>query len=180
MAPGEQDNPLPIDVEADVEIDGARPVHFRPLRSAEEAPIRAVYEGLGPQSRYQRFLSPMPSLPDSLVRSLASVDHVHRLAIVAEDREHDRDVIAMASYSAVDDETAEVAVAVLDQWQRHGLGTALVEALLAAAESRGYRRFAASLTAENVGMRKILHRVGEVVTSRTSYGVSELVFVRRN
>jgi acetyltransferase len=172
-------NPYPTDVEAHLVVEDELHVHFRALHTCEEAPIRSLYERLGTESRYRRFLSPMPSLPDTVVRDLACVDHCRSLAIVAEDEAHNREVIALASYAAVDETTAEVAIAVQDDWQGHGVGTALAGALLDAAERRGFQQFAATLSAENVPIRRILNRVGRVVTSRTSAGISELVFVTK-
>jgi RimJ/RimL family protein N-acetyltransferase len=165
------------DVEARLTLDEL-PVRFRALHDREEQPIRALYAGLGADARYRRFLSPMPTLPDSLVRALSSVDHRRSLAIVAEDAVRGG-VIALASFSAIDDRTVEVAVAVQDQWQGHGVGTALVDALLSAAERRGFSRFSAAMTVDNAPMRRILNRFGRVVTRGFSSGVFEFVFVRR-
>jgi L-amino acid N-acyltransferase YncA len=88
-------------------------------------------------------------------------------------------VVALASFSAVDETTAEVAVVVQDDWQRQGIGTALVSTLLDAAEKRGFDRFVAIIATDNSIIRRLLNRVGRVVGSHTSLGVSELVFVRR-
>ena len=88
-------------------------------------------------------------------------------------------VVALASFSAVDETTAEVAVVVQDDWQRQGVGTALVSTLLDAAEKRGFDRFVATIAADNSIIRRLLDRFGRVVASHTSLGVSELVFVRR-
>lgn len=169
----------PTDVEARITVGGELHVHFRALHKSEEAPIRDLYARLGPEARYQRFLSPMPALSDAVVQRLAAVDHRSSLAIVAEDDEAGR-VIGMASFSAADAETAEVAVAVADDWQRRGVGTALVGALLTAADRRGFRRFAADIASGNLAIRKILARFGRVVATRTSSGVSELLFVLLN
>jgi len=127
-----------------------------------------------------RFLTPIPALPDVVVRRLASVDHCRRLAVVAEDEGAGcAGVVALASFSAVDETTAEVAVVVQDDWQRQGVGTALVSTILDAAEKRGFNRFVATVAADNSIIRRLLDRFGRVVASHTSLGVSELVFVRR-
>jgi len=51
--------------------------------------------------------------------------------------------------------------------------------LLQAAENRGFHRFTAHVLGENVAIRKLLDRLSNVVSRRSSGGVSELVFVRR-
>lgn len=173
-------NDYPTDLEAHLTLDDHRRIRIRALRVREADPIHALHSRLSPQTRYLRFLSPMPSLPDSFVPLLMSTDYRRHLAIIAEDETSVRDEpVALASFGAVDDGTAEVAVVVQDEWQGHGVGTALVKVLLDAAEDRGFHRFAASMTSENIVMRKLLNRIGRVVASRTTAGVCDLAFVRR-
>jgi hypothetical protein len=71
------------------------------------------------------------------------------------------------------------AVVVQGDWQRRGIGTALVSTLLDAAEKRGVSRFVATIATDNSIIRRLLDRFGRIVGSHTSLGVSELVFVRR-
>ena len=170
----------PTELDAHVTLTDQRRIRIRALHSREERPIRLLHARLSPRTRYLRFLSPIPTLPDALVRRLACVDHRRRLAVVAEDEGAGcADVVALASFSAVDETTAELAVVVQDDWQRQGIGTALVSTLLDAAEKRGFDRFIATVATDNSIIRRLLNRVGRVVGSHTSLGVSELVFVRR-
>ena len=171
----------PTELDAHVTLTDQRRVRIRALHSREERPIRVLHARLSTRTRYLRFLSPIPTLPDALVRRLACVDYRRRLAVVAEDEGAGCAgvVVALASFSAVDETTAEVAVVVQDDWQRQGVGTALVSTLLDAAEKRGFDRFVATIAADNSIIRRLLDRFGRVVASHTSLGVSELVFVRR-
>src|ERR1700716_183087 len=117
----------PTELDAHVTLTDQRRVRIRALHSREEQPICVLHARLSPRTRYLRFLSPIPTLPDALVRRLAYVDYRRRLVIVAEDEAAGcAGVVALASFSAVDETTAEVAVVVQDDWQRRGVGTALV------------------------------------------------------
>src|SRR5258707_7434874 len=166
----------PTELVAHMPLTAQRRILIRALHRREERPIRVLHARLSPRTRYLRFLSPMPTLPDALVRRLACVDHRRRLAVVAEDDGAGcARVVALASFSAVDETTAEVAVVVQDDWQRQGLGTALVSMLLDAAEKRGFDRFAATIAADNSIIQQLLNRFGQVVTSHTSLGGSEVV-----
>src|SRR5262249_53893212 len=168
----------PSDLEAHVTLDDRRRIRIRALRVRETEPIHALHARLSPQTRYLRFLSPMPSLPEPFVRRLTSSDYRRHLAVIAEDETPDHDPpIALASFGAVDDDTAEVAIVVQDEWQGHGVGTALVKVLLDAAEDRGFHRFVASMTSENAVMRKLLNRIGHVGPSKTAFGVCDLAVV---
>ena len=170
----------PTDLEAHLTLDDDRRIRIRALHVREADPVHALHARLSPETRYLRFLSPMPSLPDSFVPHLTSTDYRRHLAVIAEDETAGRDEpVALASFGAVDDDTVEVAIVVQDEWQGHGVGTALVKVLLDAAEDRGFHRFVASMTSENLVMRKLLNRIGRVVASTTTSGVCDLAFVRR-
>jgi RimJ/RimL family protein N-acetyltransferase len=179
MTPTDGETGYPVDLDAHLTLNDDRHVHIRALHRCESAPIRALHARLSPLSRYRRFLSPMPTLPESLVQRLSCVDHRSCVAIVAEDeRNNDFDVVALASFSEVDEGVAELAIVVLDEWQGQGMGGALVERLLDAAEGRGFTRFVASVTSDNTPMRKLMDRLVRVTASRTSYGVSDFWFER--
>lgn len=178
MATAEIDYPAELDSFFTLPDDSR--IRIRPLRRCEDGPIRELFARLSPETRYLRFFSPFPSLPESVVRLLACVDYRRQLALVAEHPNGDGDeVVGLASFGAVDDEHAEVALVVRDDWQRHRIGTELAIRVLQAAQVRGFHRFVAHMTANNLAIRKILAQVGEVVASRASGGIVETAFVPR-
>ncbi len=153
-------------------------VRVRSLRYLEDAPIRELHAHLSPRSRYLRYLTPMASLPEALVRQFAAVDGRRKVALVAES-EGVHNTVAIGSFDAIDDFTAELGLTVRDEWQRQRLGTEIARRLLDAAEARGFRRFAATFHTHNTAIRRLLDRFGVVVCSTFSGGVSEVMFVRR-
>ncbi|HZT78197.1 MAG TPA: GNAT family protein [Vicinamibacterales bacterium] len=164
-----------------VTLPNRRRLRIRPLRHCEEQPIRELYAHLSARSRYMRFFSAMPTLPDTLVRQLACVDGERRVAFVAEDETDGRvEPVALASFGAIDDTTVELGLVVRDEWQNQRLGTALATCVLDAAEARGFHRFVASIHTHNTAIRRLLYRVGIVVSSTFESGVFELAFVRRH
>jgi acetyltransferase len=170
----------PAELNDDVTLPNQRRLHIRALRRFEDAPVRDLYSHLSPRSRYLRFFSPMPTLPESVVRLLVSVDYRQRLSLVAEEGEGEaREVVALAGFGAVDDTNVEVSIVVRDDWQRQGVGTELARRVIRAAESRGFHRFIAHFRSENVAIRRLLGRIGDVVFARASAGISELAFVSR-
>jgi len=164
-----------------VTLPDQRRLRIRPLRRCEEGPIRDLFAHLSPASRYLRFFSPMPELPASVMRLLACVDYRRTLALVAE---HENgatpEPIGLASYGALDDGTAEVALVVRDEWQHHHVGTELATRLLRAAEDRGYHRFIVHALTQNVAIRKLLKDVGVVLSSKRHGSELEFAFVRRH
>ena len=170
----------PWELECRITLSNQRQLRIRPLRPDEDGPIRELDAHLSKRTRYLRFLSMMPAMPESLLRLLVSVDYRRRLSLIAEsDAGGSREVVALGSFGALDCGTAELGLVVRDDWQHQGVGTALASRVLQAAEARGFTRFVAHVRWENVGIRQVVKRVGRVLSTRTRLGVSEVTFVRR-
>jgi GNAT superfamily N-acetyltransferase len=167
--------------ESQIRLPNGRHVRLRELRPGEYGPVRELCARLSLRTRYQRFLSPMPVVPDSLVRVLADSEGPRQLAVVAQLGTADEsDVIALGNLCVADDDRAELGLVVADAWQRQGLGLALAATLVRAAEGRGHRRFVVHGLTGNPALRPLLRHLAEVVSTRTSYGVSEITFVSRH
>jgi RimJ/RimL family protein N-acetyltransferase len=172
--------PYPSELVEAITLPDSRRLRVRPLRRFEDGLVRDLYGRLSPRTRYLRFFSPMPVLPDSVLRLLTCVDYRRRLALLAElDSANGAEVVALGSFAALDEHRAEVGLVVTDPWQQQGIGSALAAAVLRAAEARGFNRFVVYALGENVGLRRLLRRVGDVVSSNVRYGVAEIAFVRR-
>src|SRR6516225_3071274 len=116
----------PTECEEAVLLPNRTALRIRALRRCDEMPIRELDKHLSVQTRYQRFLSPMYMLPDSLVRLLACVDYRRSLALVAEHHAgNGREVLGLASFSATNDDVAEVGLLVRDDWHGQRIGTEL-------------------------------------------------------
>jgi len=165
----------------DVMLPGNRRLRVRPLRRCEAEPVRELYRHLSPRTRYLRFFSPMPELPDSVLRLLTCLDGRHGIALLGEIRTPAGDeIVALGSFGADADGLAEVGIVVSDQWQRQGIGTLIADRVLRAAEARGFHRFVAHALWDNQAIRRLLRRVGNIVSTRTRQGVTEISFVPRD
>lgn len=113
-------------------------VSLRPLRDGETEPVLEVFEGLSPTSRYLRFLTPMPRLPSTMLRSLTRLDRWDRVAWGVRSDHH---WVGLGQYVRLseDPSTAELALSVVDTHHRRGLGRLLVETLAAVAAASGVR-----------------------------------------
>jgi acetyltransferase len=155
-------------------------LRIRPLRSGEDGAVRELFARLSLPTRYLRFFLPVPVLSESLLRLLADVDDPRRIALVAESGDAGGgDVVALGNVGPTDDGRGELGLVVADAWQRQGIGTALANRLLQAADARGYRRFVVHSLAANPALRPLLSHIAEVVSTTTRYGVSEVAFIRR-
>ena len=172
-------NPGTVD-ESQITLANGHVVRIRTLRNGEDGSIRELCARLSLRTRYRRFLIPIAVLPESLLRMLADLDDPRRLALVAQLGAADGgDIVALGNVAPSDGDRAEVGLVVADAWQRQGVGRALADRLLRAAERRGYRRFLVHGLADNPAVHPLLAHLADVVSTITRSGVSEIAFVRR-
>jgi GNAT superfamily N-acetyltransferase len=138
-------------------------VRIRQGHSSDKELLLRGFERLGPESRYRRFLAPMPDLSEGMVRYLTEIDHHDHEAMIALD-EATGEGIGVARYvrDAERPDVAEVAVTVIDDWQGRGLGTLLLEMISARAREEGITTFTALMLATNQEMIDLLSRLDPV------------------
>jgi GNAT superfamily N-acetyltransferase len=135
-------------------------VRIRPLEDGETGPVLAVFAGLRARSRELRFMTPKPRLSSADLCHLTHVDGRDRVALVAE--LPDGRPIGIARFVRDQSEvgSADVAVAVVDGWQRRGVGARLATALAECARGAAVSRFTAMMLRENEGAVRLMRRVG--------------------
>ena len=165
----------PSQWECDVVLSDGGTAHLRPIRPEDVEQLRALHARLSPQSIYFRFFSPIPKIPEPQLHHLAEVDYRDRFALVAE---LDALVVAVVRYDRhkVDPTAAEVAFVVVDDQQRRGLATVMLEHLAAIARSNGIERFDAETLPDNRAMMDVFRHAGFKVTSQFDNGVIEVSF----
>jgi GNAT superfamily N-acetyltransferase len=143
-------------------LDDGTWIRLRLLRARDRRSILEGFERLSPESRYTRFFSAMPELPESVLEQLVNTDGWNRLAITAETAGTD-DVpgegVGIARFIRLDEspDMAEAAVAVVDHMQGRGIGKLLLTELSDAARERGITRFHAQVLRNNAAMLGLLH-----------------------
>lgn len=159
--------------------DGAA-LRLRPVHPDDEPRLMELFTRLSPRTVYQRFFRAYGRLPEHWYRHFANVDYRMRLALVAEEPGARPALRAVARYEPGETPgTTEVAIVVEDRWQARGLGSLLLDALLAAAEARGRRRFTADVLADNRPMLRVLSRLARVRRQELDDGVLTIEFERR-
>ncbi|MDQ6684531.1 MAG: GNAT family N-acetyltransferase [Pseudomonadota bacterium] len=146
---------LAADAWTDALRDGTHVV-IRPIHVRDVEMERRFIEALSPDSRRFRFLESMASPSDALLKQMTDIDPATDAAYVAVIADGAGELeVGVARVSAAAGATdCEFAVTVADEWQRKGLGTLLMQHLLAAANSRGLRSLHSSDAADNASMRK--------------------------
>jgi GNAT superfamily N-acetyltransferase len=149
--------------------DGSRAT-LRLVRPGDRELLRKGFEHLSPTSRQRRFLTAKARLSDAELDYFTRVDMRDHFALgaVTIGPEGDEEGIAIARFirSVDDPRAAEVAIAIVDDWQRKGLGTILLLRLVAAARERGIERFTGLVSPSNDEIRGILGQLDGQVRLR--------------
>jgi GNAT superfamily N-acetyltransferase len=142
--------------------DGTR-VGVRPLGPADEPLLAETFAHMSDESRYRRFMSPVPQVAPRMLHYLCCVDHHDHEALAAVSPVNG-EIIGEGRYIRCKDrpEVAEIAIAVEDEWQGRGVGTLLIDRLAARARREGITTFYAFMLAGNLEMLELLRHLGPV------------------
>lgn len=153
--------PYPIMHESTVRLKDGRPAQVRPLRPDDEPAVLAFHQALGAESVRLRWFHPLSLAERTTHQALVRVCHVDWR------RELVLGLFDGGSIAAIgrlnrgrDPGEAELALVVADRWQRHGVGAALMAALVAAARPEGLTRLTLAFLPENQGMASLARRHG--------------------
>ena len=150
----------PADTVSAVLTDGTE-VQFRPIGSDDKPLLERGMAKLSPASRRLRFMSSIDNLSRSQLAYLTEIDHQTHLAwgaLVAGEPVAVARLIRRSDASA----SAEIAITVVDDWQRRGVGELLIRLMAEIGRSLGVERFDFEALAENKGILRLLGGLGAV------------------
>jgi acetyltransferase len=151
-------------------LDDGRCVRVRPMRASDRARYRDAVTALSARSRYLRFAGPLPpQMTASLLDRMMRFDrdrHVVYVGLTADERR----IVGVARFvaDAPEPDRGEVAIAVADEWQRAGLGAALLAKIIERARIAGLRALIATTLIENVGAARLARSCGFTATGTDS------------
>lgn len=162
------------------ESSGVEELEIRPVAADDKQALAEGFERLSDASRYRRFLTPHGSLSPAELRYFTEVDHHDHEALVAIDPQTGQGVgIARYVRTATDSKSAELAIAVVDDWQRMGVGTRLATALSERAQEEGITMFTGLVLAENELMLNLANDLGAVRIIHQERGTVEVTLELR-
>ena len=130
----------------------------------DDAPlIRDGIAKLSTESRYLRFFSPAPALPDAVVQKLADVDghdHIAWGAICTECPGRPPIGAVHAVRYRHDGPVGEFSIAVLDEFQGRGLARMMTAALLVHCRAEGLGVLDVHMLSENAAARRLVKSLG--------------------
>lgn len=145
-------------------LQDGTPVTIRPIRPDDAPKLQSAFKRLSTQSIYYRFLQIFSQLTDQQARDFANLDYYQRMAFVAETREAgEPSLIGVARYARLpgdEPDLAESAVVVIDEYQKRGLGSLLLQRLVRYARSHDVQAFLATVHVSNAQIMRFIQRSG--------------------
>jgi len=163
MGRAEGDNKVeaPISEESWATRGGVR-LTLRAARAADQPGMRAFIDGLSRESRYFRFLTG-GNVADEIIKGFVSHGQGRDVALVVTSSDADtgaETIVANAEYVVNDEDIAELAVVVADDWQGQGLGRRLIQRLQQLARASRLRGMRGDVLSENRRMLAIMRDSG--------------------
>jgi GNAT superfamily N-acetyltransferase len=136
-------------------------VEIRALRPDDRADLLAAVGRTGAESLFRRFFAAKRGFSEKEIAFFLNVDFIAHVALVAVVEEGERRVIVGGGrYIVVQPGKAEVAFAVVDKYQRQGIGATLMHHLATIARSSGLRELVAQILPDNTAMLKVFAKSG--------------------
>jgi RimJ/RimL family protein N-acetyltransferase len=115
-------------------------------------------------------------MPHERLQDFVIIDHAKEMTILATVKEGEKEkVVAVGQYGKNENtHTAEVALAVRDDYQNQEMGTELLSYLTYLAKREGLLGFTAEVLVENRPMLHLFEKMGFDIQKRNEQGVYEL------
>jgi acetyltransferase len=141
--------------------DGTK-LTLRHIASADARREQAFVHGLSAQSSYLRFHGTIKDLSTKDLKKFTEPDSRNEVAlIVVHSGDAGEEEIGVARY-VIDPDRAncEFAIVVADTWQKRGIGTRLMNALINHLQVSGVKQITGSVIKSNSAMRKFMKQMG--------------------
>ena len=173
------ENDDPAQYECTLTLKDGSEVFLRPIRTTDGDLLVDLFNRISPQSVYLRFLGHLHVLSADMLRHFTHVDYSSEFALVAVISEDGKEAfIAVARYAHnPGEDITDLAITVRDDWQRLGLGRALLDRVIVIAKARGIKRFVSMMDPKNSFIGQTLRRLGYEVrfTLKGSYYQVEIL-----
>ena len=136
-----------------------RGIRVRPIGPADHDALATFYAGLSDESLWSRFHGVAHGISDGTATVFCGPDHEHRegfVAVASGGRGVPPEIVGHLCLEPAGAATIELAVAVADPWQGHGVGRALLGAAIDWARRHRVRTLQASMLTTNSAILGLL------------------------
>ncbi len=131
-------------------------VELREFNASDGDVLDEVFAGMSEESRYLRYLTPMPTLHAQARRALIAVDGCGHVAVAAF---VGGQAIGLARVIGMGGGRAELALEVIDAWQGRGVGTKLGLWIRDRAAALGYTELIAETSSGNARAQALTRKI---------------------
>jgi GNAT superfamily N-acetyltransferase len=157
-------------------IRDGRSVTIRALEPEDRSAMLSAVGRVSAQSLYRRFFGPKRGFTEKETDFFVNVDFVTHVALVAVVDEGGKDtIIGAGRYIVAEPGKAELAFAIIDDYQGQGIGTALLRHLVLIARDSGLQQLDAEVLQENVAMLTLFRKCGFAFKKGRGAGVVHVV-----
>lgn len=169
-------SPYPKEYETTMVIKGGKKVFVRPSRPEDEELVAGFFRQLSPASQKDRYLQVIKKVDHEFLLRFTQNDYDREIGLEAEISAGRKSEMIGAVRLAADpyNETAKLSVVVVDRWQNKGLGSRLVDQMLAIAKTRGVKKVWGEFFPTNKRIIKILAKRNFTIKKRGKIMVGEL------
>ena len=151
-----------VDYSAVETLRNGQRLEIRALRPEDRDAFAAAASRLSAESLYRRFFSAKRQFSEQERSFFVDIDFVKHVALIAvlEEGGGRTEIVGGARYVVTKPGEAEVAFAVVDQYQGLGIGATLMRHLAAIAREAGLREFTAEVLPHNKAMLQVFEKSG--------------------
>lgn len=154
--------PYPRELVEQVELADGTSIVVRPIRPEDAQLEQDLVRDLSLESRRYRFMHALSRLTDEMLIRFTQLDYDRELGLIATQKLQAAEIpLGIARYIADSDELGcEFAVVVADAWQKRGVASQLMRALIGAARARRLAFMHGDVLADNARMLRWMERLG--------------------
>jgi acetyltransferase len=160
----------PVYYEEWVTLEDGSAIFLRPIKPTDGPLLLDLFNRLSRETIYFRFLTHLERLQPEMLKQLVEIDYETHFALAAFITEDTKESIIGTCRYIVKQNTdhAELTVILRDDWQRKGLGKAMVTRVVNIARSKGLASIEILLDYRNEGMKRIFASLGYPVQYESS------------
>lgn len=164
--------PYPHELEQVLHLRDGLDITLRPIRPDDANGLIHLHANLDPADIRARYHGFMRELDPALLSRLSQIDYDREMALIAFAPGDLVPLGVVRIHADPDKVRAEFAILVRSDWHGHGLGTAMMNAIIAHARHSGISQIDGSILRDNTPMLTLAHELGFVVTGREADEVS--------
>lgn len=158
--------PIPDDLiflegyKSSLQLKNGKTIEFRPVLPSDEFAFRNFYYSLREDTIYFRYFYNKKIFSHEVVqKQWASVDYRNNMTIIGLVQKGGyKEIMAIGSYAMENEDTAEVAFLVREDFHGMGIASYMLEVLEKIAKENGFKRFSATVLRENAAMIRVFRK----------------------